>query len=208
MPKSSDLYDFLLAKLPALDRRDLAGRFKSLRSAGLLSLARRVGGSEASDVTERDCANVLMALVGSNAAYRVAEAVKRLRDLPLTGKASVEAAAFVVLPMNEPPQTFGEFLDGAIAKWRHGERPWRGNVEELGKIDIGSIRVSHGAHSDVIVEFPLEEQKTGDRGGYLLRFADAASDEPDYGPTEGRAIHGHTIGIFAIFLSPPEKASA
>ena len=78
MRKATEIVDFLLDQVGGLERRDLEARIKVLRAAGLFPSAKRVGDRAAERVTDRHCANLLLAILGSNTAVGAAASERAL----------------------------------------------------------------------------------------------------------------------------------
>ena len=195
MRKPTEIVDFLLDRVKGLERRDLEARLKFLRAAGVYPPARRVGDRLAEGLTDRHCANLLIALLGSNAATRAAESVPQLADLPLLGKASTDETSYVVMPNNEPPHSFVHFLERAIREWREGTRPWSGEV------DIDDIAVWHGPPWRALVTFMDIKPSEDGQLGWIISFGHPDEEQgASLRLTEHRSMHGYIIGVLAEWL--------
>jgi hypothetical protein len=196
MRKPTEIVDFLLDQVDGLERRDLEARIKVLRAAGFFPPAKRVGDRPAEGVTARHCANLLIAILGSNTAVGAAESVQALADLPLMYKARSDDVGLLVMP-----KSFVDFLERSIRQWREGARPWKESL------NIGEIQIWHGVPWRALVVF--DEIEPSEDGQFDLRLAFASEEQEQQPPrfriTEHRSVHGHIIDVMALWLLGDEE---
>ena len=132
--KPTEIVDYLLARTEGLERGDIDARLKALRAADLWPAARRVGARDAGEATPQDCANLLMALVGSEHAVHSATAVERLSSGRLESvmvyrKGMEEPEELAKPPAIAEGRTFGGLLATVIRDGR----------TSLGEVELFSL---------------------------------------------------------------------
>jgi len=164
MRKPTEIIDYLLERMEGLDRRDLEARLKYLRTEGLWPRARSVGDQKAEPVDATHCANLIMALGGSDQAMHCVKAVKKLAALKprtrwqLNDESSASSAIDIYqLDESDPFNlTFGFFLRTSILTR---------NPKKIGSLkidcwpDIRGVMISI-PDSVMLLNFGLEEQSS------------------------------------------------
>ena len=195
MPRPTEIVDHLLDRVGGLDRRDLEQRLKGLRADGLWPTARRVDDRAAEPVTAEHCANLILAIVGSNTATGAPAAASAFSALPKGESAEVDDNVFVFMGFDEDPSmTLGQYLAKAIGQWRKNYSPL--STELHG----GELIAHHGDPRAVYVTFREKEPQDKGPVGYIVPFVEPTDEAPAMRVDEMRQVPLHIIGVMAEFL--------